>query len=265
MIGAPRVAIVTGGGTGLGAATAKALAARGWRVAIGYRRSGEAAEETAAACREGGGGALIHRADVTVDADCRALVAAAVAQWGRVDALVNNAGTTRFVPAEDLEGLSAQDFQDTHATNVVGAFQMTRAAAPAMRAAGGGAVVNVSSFAAIAGFGSSIAYVVSKGALNTLTIALARTLAPEIRVNAVCPSFVETRWLTDNMDPGAYAAFKARVEETAPLRRFGQPEDVAEAVLWLIEGGRLITGEVLVLDSGMRLTLGTPPVSGAGG
>ena len=259
MSGAPPVAIVTGGGTGLGAAVAKALAAREWRVAIGYRRSEEAAEEVAAACREGGGGALTHRADVTVDADCRALAAAALDQWGRLDALVNSAGTTKFVPAEDLEGLSAQDFEDINATNVVGAFQMTRATAPAMRAAGGGAVVNVSSFAGIAGYGSSIPYVVSKGALNTLTIALARTLAPEIRVNAVCPSFVETRWLTDNMEPDAYAAFKARVEETAPLRRFGQPEDVAEAVLWLIEGGRLITGEVLVLDSGMRLTVGTPP------
>ena len=259
-----RVAIVTGAARGTGAAVAKRLAKSGWRVVVNYRKSGQDARDTAAACRSLGGTSLLCRADVARDSDCRRIARMTHDAWGRIDTLVNNAGTTEFNPEGDLEGLSARDFQRIYATNVIGPYQMARAVAPIMRSSGAGSIVNVSSYAGIAGFGSSIAYAASKGALNTLTLGLARALAPEIRVNAVCPSFVETRWVTDTMAPAVYADFKARVERRAPLGEIGKPDEVAEAVLWFIEGGRLITGEVLVIDSGLRLAAGGLRPSEAG-
>ncbi|MBU6472374.1 MAG: SDR family oxidoreductase, partial [Alphaproteobacteria bacterium] len=200
---AGKVAIVTGSATGIGAATAVGLARRGAHVLVNYARSAAEAEKTAQAARAAGApyGAKVKvvQADVSADADCRRLAEAALAEWGRLDILVNNAGTTKFATAADLDALSAEDFAAIYAVNVIGPFQMARAAAPALKTggqngAGMGAIVNVSSFAAISGVGSSIAYAASKGALNTLTLSLARTLAPEVRVNAVCPGYVATAW-----------------------------------------------------------------------
>jgi len=258
--GEGRVAIVTGSATGLGAAAARRLASRGWRVAINYTKSEAEARATAAECERLGGAAFPCRADVARDDDCRRLAAETLGRWGRIDALVNNAGTTKFVRADDLDGLTAEDFERIFAVNVVGAWQMTRACVPALRASGNGAIVNVSSDSSLLGSGSSIAYAASKGALNTLTLGLARTLAPAIRVNAVCPGFAETRWVKNSMPPEAFPAFKRGVERITPLGRMTQPEEVADAVAWLIEGAAMITGQLLVIDGGTHLTSQTPTV-----
>ncbi len=247
------VAIITGSSSGIGASTARFLAGKGCNIAISYRVNADGAAETVRACEALGVEALAVRANVADDGDCRGLAAAAMEKWGRIDALVNNAGTTRFADAADMEALSADDFADVFAVNVTGAFQMTRAVAPHMKAAGRGAVVNVSSLAAINGIGSSVAYAASKGALNTMTLSLARALAPEIRVNCVCPSMVDTRWNRAGLGDERYEALLEKVKTTTPLRHAVQAEDVAGAILWLIEGADFVTGEIVTIDSGTHL------------
>ena len=243
-----RVAIVTGSASGIGAAVAQELAARGWRVVVNYSKSAKQAGETAARCGE----AIAVRADVSDDAQCRALVQAALDKWGRLDALVNNAGTTKFVPHAELEGLSAEDFQRIYATNVIGPFQMCRAAAPALKAARG-AIVNVSSLASRVATGSSIAYAASKAALNTVSMTLARVLAPEVRVNVIAPGFVDTPWMVAGYGEERYARLRQTYSSIAPLKSVSQPEDVAQAAAWLIEGASQVTGQVLYVDAGMHV------------
>jgi 3-oxoacyl-[acyl-carrier protein] reductase len=248
------VCIVTGSGTGIGAACALELAQRGARVVINYTKSEKEAKESVAACERAGAEVLLVQGSVAVDSDCRRMADAALARWGCIDGLVNNAGTTKFVPQHrNLEGLTAEDFQNIYAVNVIGTFQMIRAVAPAMQKQGGGAVVNVSSIAGVMGNGSSVAYAASKGALNTMTLSLARALAPEIRVNAVCPGFVETRWLQQGFGDTGYATAKARSEQSSPLRKVTSPEDISRAVVWLMEGADLVTGETILIDAGAHL------------
>lgn len=250
---AGKSAVVTGSATGVGAATARLMAARGCNVVVNYTKSESEAGETAAACVEAGVDAVAVRADVSDDADCRRLADAAIERFGRIDVLVCSAGVTKPVPLADLDGLSAADFQRIYAVNTIGPFQMARAVAPHMRTAGAGAIVNVSSTAGVFGSGSSIAYAASKGALNTLTKSLARALAPEIRVNAVCPGFVQGRWMRDILGEEGYAAHVARWRETSPLRKATTPEEVAGVILSFIEGPDLVTGQVLVADAGASL------------
>ncbi len=248
------VAIVTGSATGLGAATARLLAAKGCHVVINYSRSEAEAKETQAACEAEGVETLLVQADIGDDARCRRLVAQTMAKWGRIDALVNNAGTTKYVAHDDLEGLTPEDFEHIFRINVFGLYQMTRAVAPHMKAAGRGAIVNISSIAGVQGNGSSIAYAGSKGAVNTMTLSLARALAPEIRVNAICPGFIGGRWQAAGM--GSTEKYRARVQavgETTPLRRANTPEDIAEAVVWFVDGARWVTGETLLVDAGSHL------------
>ena len=249
-------AIVTGSATGIGAAIAKRLAALGWGVVINYTRSEAEARETAAACGAAGGAAILCAGDVSEDEDCRRLVATALSEFGRIDVLVNCAGTTKFVPPKDLDSLSREDFERIFGVNVLGAFQMVRAAAPALRASGRGSIVNISSYSSFSGLGSSLAYAASKGALNTLTKGLAHTLAPDIRVNAVCPGYVDTRWGRRGLDEAAYASFKQKFETHIPLRLMPVADDVAEAVLWFATGGRAVTGQLLVLDAGEHMAGG---------
>ena len=243
-----KTAIITGSASGIGAATAIELSRRGFAVLINYSKSKEQAEEVAAKCKD----AIVVQADVGEDAQCRKLVQAAMDKWGRVDALVNNAGTTKFVKHADLDGLSADDFLRIYRLNVVGPFQMTRACAPALKAAKG-AVVNVSSVASLLGTGSSMAYAASKAALNSLTMSLARVLGPEVRVNAVCPGYVDTPWQTNAH--GAERAKQAadRYSTMVPLQDYARPEDVADAIVWLIEGARQTTGETLFIDGGLHI------------
>lgn len=254
MTGITGVAIVTGAGAGLGAAIALGFARKGWGVVVNFAANRDGAEAVVTGCRAAGGEALACQGDVASDADCRRLAEAARDRWGRIDALASNAGITKFVAAEDLEGLSAEDFQRLYAVNVIGAFQMARAVAPAMRRQGKGSIVNVSSFAGFRGFGSSLAYAVSKGALNTLTLGLARTLAPEIRVNAVCPSFADTEWLAKGVGTAKSDAFKGKVAEASLLKRIATAEDVADAVLWLATGAPHVTGELMTLAGGLQIT-----------
>lgn len=249
-----QVAIVTGSATGVGAATARLFASKGCNMVINYSRSEGDAKETEAACQAEGVETLLVKADVRDDTDCRRMVAETVDKWGRVDALVNNAGTTKYVAHDDLEGLTPEDFENIFRVNVFGLYQMTRAVTPHMKAQGKGAIVNVSSIAGVYGQGSSVAYAGSKGAVNTMTYSLARALAPEIRVNAICPGFIQGRWQEAGM--GSTEQYEIRVEQvekTTPLRRANTPEDIAEAILWFVEGARWVTGETLMVDAGSHL------------
>jgi 3-oxoacyl-[acyl-carrier protein] reductase len=252
-----KAAIITGSATGVGAATALMLARRGWNVVINYSKSVREADEAAAACRDAGADVLLQQGDVADDAACRALVAGAVARWHRLDALVNNAGITTFVGAANWEALDVATFEKIIGVNVVGTFQMIRAAAPHLTAAKG-AIVNVSSVAGALGVGSSVPYVASKGAVNSMTLHLARAMAPDVRVNAVCPGLITTRWFVDGVGQEAYEKLKAGYERSTPLATPCSAEDVAEAVVWLIEGARTVTGELILLDSGMHLGMPRP-------
>ena len=243
-----KVAIVTGSASGIGAATAIELAKRGWSVAVNYSKSKEKAEHIQKKCP----GSILVQADTGEDADCRKLVKAALDRWGRVDALVNNAGTTKFVKHPDLDGLSADDFLRIYRVNVVGPFQMVRACAPALKAARG-AVVNVSSVASLLGTGSSIAYAASKSALNAMTYSFARVLGPEVRVNAVCPGYVDTPWQHAALGDEGAAKAAERYSGMVPLKDYARPEDIAETIVWLIEGARQVTGETIFVDGGLHI------------
>lgn len=252
-----KVALITGSGTGVGAAAALMLAQRGYNVLINYSRSETEARESQAACTAAGADTLLVRGDVADDADCKALAQAAVARWGRIDLLVNNAGISNFAGVSNWDALDSGIFQRIYAVNTVGPFQMVRACVAHLKAVQG-CVVNVSSIAGVLGIGSSVAYVMSKGALNSLTLHLARQLAPEIRVNAVCPGLITSRWFTEGLGQEAFEKIKSTVENSAPLKRASTPEDVAEAIVWLATGARTVTGELLLMDGGVHL--GASPV-----
>lgn len=250
-----RVAIITGGSSGVGAATARLLASRGHAVLINYSRNAALAEDVVRDCLAAGGDAFAVRGDVARDEDCQAIARQAHDRWGRIDALVNCAATTQFVPMADLDGVQAEDFLRVFGVNAVGPFQMARAAARFMTA--GGAIVNVSSIAGQTGSGSSFPYVLSKAALNILTVGLARTLAPKIRVNAVLPGMIEGRWMRDGLGDEAYERVKRQFAATAALGKISQPEQIASAVCWLLEPDSVVTGQQIVVDAGF--TLGKPP------
>jgi 3-oxoacyl-[acyl-carrier protein] reductase len=247
-----QVAVVTGSATGVGAATALKLAQRGWNVLINYSRSEAEARETQAACEAAGADTLLLRGDVSKDADCKAMVAAAVKRWKRVDALVNNAGTSVFGEDAAWDKIDAEVFNRILGVNTLGTFQMVRACVPHLKAAQG-AIVNVSSVAGALGIGSSVPYVASKGAVNSLTLHFARQLAPDIRVNAVCPALITSRWFDQGLGEGGLQKAIAATEAHTPLRKPSTPEDVAEAIVWLICGAPTVTGELLMIDGGTHL------------
>lgn len=245
-----KAAIVTGGGTGVGRATALALARGGCSVLVNYSRSREEAEQTAAEVKALGVKGIAVQADVADDGACRKMVDQAVAAFGGLHVLVNSAGTTRFIALDKLDDVQTDDWERIFAVNVRGPFQCIRAAKAPMLASGGGAIVNVSSVAAVLGSGSSIPYCASKAALNNLTVAMAKLLAPKIRVNGVAPGFIAGRWLEQGLGP-AYERVKAAHEERLPLGRVCQPEDVAAVILGLVTGSDLVTGQTIPCDSGM--------------
>ncbi|WP_084397839.1 SDR family NAD(P)-dependent oxidoreductase [Henriciella aquimarina] len=254
-----RKALVTGSATGLGRSIALKLAERGADLIINCTRSLAEAEETVAECKKLGAETQLVAADVSTEEGC-AKLAEAAASWGRLDILVNNAGITRHARDHaDLDALTRQDFMDTYAVNVAGPFLVMQACKPLLektyqetgRAA---AVLNVSSIAGVTGIGSSVAYAATKGALNTMTLSLARALAPAIRVNAVCPGFIGTRWFKDRMDENQYQRMESGVAESTPLKAASGPDDIADsAVFFLTDASRHVTGETLLVDAGMHL------------
>jgi 3-oxoacyl-[acyl-carrier protein] reductase len=247
-----KAAIVTGGGTGVGRATALSLAERGCDVLINYSRSKDAAEAVAEEARTHGVNALAVRADVSVDADCRGLVAAAEKNFGRLDVLINNAGTTRFINHADLEGVEDSDWDNIFGVNVKGPFQCARAARSLMAGSGGGDIVMTSSVAGLIGVGSCIPYAASKAALNNLTVTLARVLGPDIRVNAVAPGFIDGEWLQEGLG-AAYEPIKQAQQAKSPLGKVVTPQDVADAILSLVLGSDLVTAHVLPIEAGMLI------------
>lgn len=242
-----RVALITGGGTGIGRATALQLGAQGAALAVNYSRSRQEAEQTAAELRRKGGRAIALQADVADDAQVRAMVAAVVAEFGRLDILVNNAGRTRAVPAADLEAIRDEDFAELFGVNLKGPFFCSRAAIPEMKRGGGGHVVNVGSVAGLTGLGSSLVYSASKAAVMNLTRGMARSQAPAVQVNCVVPGLVETRWTAT-----VSAEFVERNRAATPMGRAASPDDVATAIVGLLRND-FITGASLVVDGGRTI------------
>ena len=234
-----KVAIVTGGTSGMGEATAQELVKRGWQVAV-MARSGAHKD------------IFSVQGDVAQDADCRRVAKTVLDKWGRIDALVNNAGTTKFVRHDDLEGLSADDILGIFRVNLVGPWQMIRACAPALKAARG-SIVNISSVASVLGTGSSVAYAASKAALETMSMSLARVLGPEIRVNVVAPGYVKTPWQVGAHGQAGADELERKYAAVAPLRTAVEAGDVAETIAWLLEGAGRLTGDIIYVDAGMHI------------
>jgi len=248
-----KAAVITGSSVGVGRAVAVGLAEHGCSVVINFSRSRSEAEEAVELCKAKGVEAIMVQADVSVDADCRRLIQTAVDTFGHLDVLVNNAAVTKFVQFSDMEGLTEDIWLKILRTNLMGAFFCSRAAVPPMQQAGEGAIVNVVSIAGFTGGGSSIAYAASKAAIINMTKGLARTLGPNIRVNGVAPGAIDTRWLRQGLGEKAFQALNDSLRYTTPLERIATPEDVADAVIWLIEGASMITGETIKLDGGQHL------------
>jgi 3-oxoacyl-[acyl-carrier protein] reductase len=250
------VVLVTGGSTGLGRAIAVETAARGAEaVIVNYASSKDEAEETARLVEAEGAKAVVVQGDVGEDEDCRK-IAAAAEPFGRIDALFNNAGVTKFAPNHgDLDAVNADDFLRLYKVNVVGAFQMVRAARHLLEAgARPGAVVNTASIAGVTGIGSSVPYAASKGAMTTMTLSLARALAPKIRVNAICPGFIDTPWFGKSMPDDRIERMREGVIRSTPLQAASTAEDIAGAAVFLASpASRHVTGETLLADAGTHL------------
>ena len=248
-----KVAIITGGSRGVGAATARLLASKGWNITITCTSSMDDAENVVKECEKLGVEAIAITADVSEDNSCVQTAQETIEKWGRIDALVNNAGTTKFVfNHADLDGLDAEDFLHIYKVNVVGPFQMVRACKEMLLNSENPSVVNISSIAGIKGLGSSLAYASSKGALNTMTKSMARNLGP-IRVNAICPGFIQGDWLRNGMGDDLYNAALENLTNNTPLKLTVTPEQVAEGICSFIDINTVVTGETMLMDGGHHL------------
>lgn len=255
--------IVTGASSddGIGSECAKILASRGCNVVVNYASNKEGAEAVVAACKAAGGDAIAVQGDVSKDADCKRLVQSCLDKWGRLDVLVNNAATTKPIPHRRMDLLDKDEFERVFGVNVIGNYQMTRAAGPHLKASGDAAIVNISSVGAMRAGGSSMAYTASKAALNNLTLSSARVLAPEVRVNALCPGGMLGAWTRKILNPQQYQERLEAAKTQYPLARGIWPRDVAVAALFLIEGATTMTGECIRMDCGQHL--GEPNVESA--
>ncbi len=250
-----RVAIVTGGGTGIGRAVCLRLAKAGAAAGIvNYSRSETDAKTTASEVEALGAKAVAYKADVADESQVVAMIQSAAKRFGRLDVLVNNAGTTHFIPHADLDALTDKVWDDILSVNLKGTFFCCRAAAPELRKVKG-AIVNVASVAGYRAAGSSIAYAVSKAGVLQLTRALARTLAPDVRVNSVSPGLVPSRWFRQRFGDDATTALELSTAESTPLKAIATPDHVAQAVMAFIEND-LITGQDVVVDGGTMVKFG---------
>mgnify|MGYP001066316969 CR=1 FL=1 len=243
------VALVTGSATGVGRACVLQFAARGYDVIVNFSRSDGEAAETVIKAKSLGAQVLLVQCDVSDDAMVRQMIRQITDQFGRLDVVVNNAATTNFIDHSDLDSMTEELWDRILAVNLKGAFFVTRAATPLLKQGDGGAVVNISSVAGITGSGSSIAYCASKGALNTMTKSLARSLAPEVRVNAVCPGPIESRWIREG-SPGT--SIESMVSDY-PIPKASLPGDIADAVVFFALGTSMATGQLLSVDGGQTL------------
>jgi 3-oxoacyl-[acyl-carrier protein] reductase len=247
-----RVALVTGAATGIGRAAAVALADVGYDVAINYSRSESAARETAALAQAKGAKTLLFKCDVSDDPSVRKMLVAVEKEFGRLDALVNNAGTTSNIKPGDFEAMTAEEWDRVFAVNVRGMFQVTRAASPLLKAARG-SIVNTASIVGLRPGPQPLPYAASKAAVVSLTKLLALNLAPEVRVNAVAPGWMEGDWMK-RMLADRYDDLMARRAKSTPLRRCATAEDVAEVIVNLITSNRFVNGEIIVIDGGFSAT-----------
>ncbi len=240
-----RVVVVTGGGTGIGRAISEHFARGGARVIVNYSRSKSDAEETVQCINSTGGTAIAVAADVSKQSDTNALMDAAIREFGRLDYLINNAGWSQRVPHSQMDDLTDEIWDRVFDTNLRGAFYCVRAAEPHLKKQAGAAIVNIASVAALLGQGSSMAYAASKGGMVTLTKSLARALAPDVRVNAVLPGFIRTRFAG-----WPESAFND-AEKITPMRKLATVDDVAAATVFFAAHAMGTTGETLVVDGGM--------------
>ena len=242
-----KVALVTGGGTGIGRAISHAFAKEGATVVINYSKSEAEAGRTSDEVEWLRASSSIVRADVSSDREVRGMVEQVCKQWGKIDILVNNAGMTRFIDHANLEALTEDIWDRTFAVNLKGAFFCCRAVGPLMKKQGNGRIVNITSVAGLTGNGSSIAYCASKAGMISITKSLARVLAPEVCVNAVAPGLIDTRWL-DGVERAE--TMRNNFQNAALLKRVGRPEDIAEVALSLAVDWNFVTGQVIVVDGG---------------
>lgn len=241
-----KVALVTGGGTGIGRSTSILLAQKGFHVFVNYSKSAKDADETCQEIIRMGGNANSIQANIGSDDSVKKMVSATIEKHGRLDVLVNNAGTTHFISHTELEKLTDKVWEDIFGVNVLGTFYACRAAIPELKKQKGN-IVNVTSVAGLQGSGSSIPYAMSKGALNTMTKSLAKAFAPEVRVNAVAPGPVLTRWLAPHPD-----MVDSAMPQT-PLKKASGPDDIAKAIAFLASEDNMMTGQILVVDGGRTM------------
>jgi ketoreductase RED2 len=237
-----KVVLVTGSSSGIGLATARRFADEGARVVVNSSRSVEAGRAAAADLPD----AVYLQGDVADEADCARLIDETIGRLGRLDVLVNNAGTTQVIPHHDLETASPEVFRRIFEVNVFGTWALTRLAMPALRANGGGSVVNVTSVAGVRPTGSSIPYAMSKAALNHMTALLANVVGPDVRVNAVAPGLVRTPWTED------WGPLHDAMKTQTPLARSAEPEDIAQVIVD-VAAAEYLTGQVVVVDGGLSL------------
>lgn len=247
-----QVALITGAATGIGRAAAVALAGAAFDVVVNYSRNEEAARETVSLAQAKGAKALLFRCDVSDDSAVRKMLAAVEETFGRLDAVVNNAGITTHVKPKDFEAMTAEEWDRVFAVNVRGVFQVTRAAAPLLKQSRG-SIVNTASIVGLRPGPQPLPYTASKAAVVSLTKLLALNLAPEIRVNAVAPGWIEGEWM-ERMLQDKYEELMARRAKSTPLRRCATPDDVAEVIVNLITSNRFVNGEVVVVDGGYAAT-----------
>jgi 3-oxoacyl-[acyl-carrier protein] reductase len=246
-------ALITGAATGIGRSVAVALAKNGYDVVINFSRSEDAAKITARDAQATGARTLLYRCDVSDDPCVRAMLAATEKEFGRLDVLVNNAGTTVDVEPKNLDGMKVEDWNRVFNVNVLGLFLVTRAAVPLLKKSPDGCIVNTCSIAGLRPSAQPLPYAASKAAVANLTKTLANALGPEIRVNAVAPGWIEGDWMKKTLAEN-YQGLMARRAKYTPLKRCCTTDDVAESMLSLILSNRFVTGEIIIIDGGFSST-----------
>jgi len=250
-----RVVVITGGATGIGASCVRAMAARGYHVAINYYDQIQKANKLIDECRNMGVEAIAIPGDVSKDKECRKIVSQTIAYFNQIDALICCAGTTQHTQNDDLDSQNAEHFQRIYSVNVIGMYQMARACGIHLKQSSNGSIVNISSIASQNGSGSSLGYIASKGAVNSLTLALAKLYAPQVRVNAVLPGLVNTDWFRQNVGEQRWCQIKEDYMKGAALNAITEPQEVASAVAFLCVDAIKTTGQLLLIDAGATLGL----------